>query len=91
MKVLASDFDYTLYVKDKEIVQKNIAAISKFMKYGNIFCIITGRSYSNIKVLLNEYKIPYHYLICQDGVKIFDSTDYCFSTEYLSREKIEKI
>ena len=91
MKVLASDFDYTLYVKDKEIVQKNIAAISKFMKYGNIFCIITGRSYSNIKVLLNEYKIPYHYLICQDGAKIFDSMDYCFSTEYLSREKIEQI
>ena len=52
---------------------------------------ITGRSYSNIKVLLNEYKIPYHYLICQDGAKIFDSMDYCFSTEYLSREKIEKI
>ena len=91
MKVLASDFDLTLYVEDKEIVKKNIAAISKFMKYGNIFCIITGRSYSNIKVLLNEYKIPYHYLICQDGAKIFDSMDYCFSTEYLSREKIEKI
>ena len=53
MKVLASDFDLTLYVEDKEIVKKNIAAISKFMKYGNIFCIITGRSYSNIKVLLN--------------------------------------
>ncbi len=91
MKVLASDFDLTLYVKDIDVVKKNIEAISRFMKRGNIFCIITGRNYSNIKVLLNEYKIPYHYLVCQDGAKIFDFNDFCFFTEYLSSDKIKYV
>ena len=91
MKILASDFDLTLYVKEEAVIKNNVSAISKFIKLGNLFCIITGRNYSNIKKLLTQYHIPYHYLICQDGAKIFDSMDYCFSTEYLSREKIEQI
>ena len=91
MKVLASDFDLTLYVDDLEIVKKNVMAICRFMKQGNLFGIITGRNYSDIKVLLNKYDIPYHYLICQDGAKLFDSMDYCFSTVYLSRVDIVRI
>ena len=78
MKVLASDFDLTLYVNDLEIVKKNVEVIRRFMKQGNLFGIVTGRNYSGIKVLLNQYNIPYHYLICQDGAKIFDYMDYCF-------------
>ena len=91
MKVLASDFDLTLYVDDLEIIKKNVMAIRYFMKNGNLFGIITGRNYSDIKVLLNQYDIPYHYLICQDGAKLFDSMDYCFSTVSLSREDIVRI
>ena len=91
MKILASDFDLTLYVDDLEIVKKNVMAIRRFMKNGNLFGIITGRNYSDIKVLLNQYDIPYHYLICQDGAKLFDSMDYCFSTVSLSREDIVRI
>lgn len=91
MKVLASDFDLTLYVDDLEIVKKNVMVIRRFMKNGNLFGIITGRNYSDIKVLLNQYDIPYHYLICQDGAKLFDSMDYCFSTVSLSREDIVRI
>ena len=91
MKVLASDFDGTLYVKDKDVVIKNVEAIRRFMKQGNLFGIVTGRNYSNIKVLLNEYEIPYHYLICLDGAKIFDSMDYCFSTVSLTKEDIIQI
>ena len=91
MKILASDFDLTLYVDDLEIVKKNVEAIRRFMKQGNLFGIVTGRNYSDIKVLLNQFNIPYHYLICQDGAKIFDSMDYCFSTVLLSREDIVRI
>lgn len=91
MKMLASDFDLTLYVEEEAVFFKNIEAIRKFIRQGNLFGIVTGRSYSNIKVLLNQYHIPYHYLICQDGAKIFDSMDYCFSTSWLSREEIVQI
>ena len=91
MKVLASDFDLTLYVPDEEVVKKNVIAIRSFMKQGNLFGIVTGRNYSSVKQLLNQYDIPYHYLVCQDGAKLFDSMDYCFSTIYLSREDIIQI
>ena len=62
MKILASDFDNTIYFLDDE--EKNIRnseAIKKFISQGNIFCIITGRNYSDLKLLLNKYKIPYSY------------------------------
>lgn len=91
MKMLASDFDSTLYVDSFEAFQKNIEAVRSFIKKGNLFCIVTGRSYTNIKPLLEKYKITYHYLICQDGAKIFDYNDFCFSTHYLPVFKIEKV
>ena len=91
VKILASDFDSTLYVDDHSVVLKNVEAIQSNIKKGNLFGIVTGRNYSDIKLLLNQYHIPYHYLVCQDGAKIFDSMDYCFSTTYLSREDVVRI
>lgn len=91
MKILASDFDNTLYVEDKEIFQKNITSIKDFISKGNLFCIITGRNYSNIKKELEEYQIPYSYLICEDGAKVFNNMDYCISTTMLDSSKIKEI
>lgn len=91
MKILASDFDNTIYFLDDE--EKNIRnseAIRKFISQGNIFCIITGRNYSDLKLLLNKYKISYSYLICEDGAKIFNNVDYCLDTINLDKETIEK-
>jgi len=92
MKIIASDFDDTLYLKD-DLVQtnKNIQSIKDFITNGNLFIIITGRSYTNIKVLLNELDIPYSYLICEDGAKIFNNMDYCIDTTYMKEEDINKI
>lgn len=91
MKILASDFDDTIYfLGDKEKTLKNIEKIRKFISAGNIFCIITGRNYSDLKLLLNEYNIPYSYLICEDGAKIFNNVDYCLDTILLSNHEIEK-
>lgn len=91
MKILASDFDLTLYVNNEDVIKKNVDAIRRFIRKGNLFGIVTGRNYSDLKILLNRYDIPYHYLICQDGAKIFDSMDYCFFTVNLSREDIIRI
>lgn len=92
MKILASDFDLTLFVENQpDVITKNIEVISKFMKKGNLFCIVTGRNYSDIKLLLNQYKIPYHYLICEDGAKLFDHNDFCFYTQNLASSDVEKI
>ena len=92
MKILASDFDNTIYfLDDKKTTQRNIKAIKDFVKQGNIFCIITGRNYSDLKNILNEYDIPYSYLVCEDGAKIFNNMDYCIETVLLERRIIERL
>ncbi len=92
MKILASDFDDTIYFEDDvEKSIKNIKAIKEFVSFGNSFCIITGRNYSDVKLLLNEYNIPYTYLICEDGAKIFNNMDYCIDTIYMDKELIKEI
>ena len=92
MKFLASDFDNTIYVEeDEKVTKQNVESIKKYITKGNIFCIITGRNYTDIKVLLNEYNIPYTYLICEDGAKIFNNLDYCIDTTYIDENLIENI
>lgn len=92
MKILASDFDNTIYyLDDKNKNNKNVEAIRKFVSYGNIFCIITGRNYADLKKIISEYDIPYTYLVCADGAQIFNYIDYPIDTTYLTRNEIEKI
>lgn len=92
MKILASDFDDTLYLaNDYKTTNENIEEIKKFIQQGNIFCIITGRNYTDLKLLLNKYNIPYSYLICEDGAKIFNNVDYCIDTVMLEQKEIEEI
>ena len=92
MKILASDFDNTIFFpEDEDLTNKNVNAIKNFIAQGNIFCIITGRNYTDLKVYLNKYNIPYSYLICEDGAKIFNNMDYCIDTTYLDEEMIDEI
>lgn len=92
MKILASDFDNTIYyLDDEEKNKKNIEAIKKFVSYGNIFCIITGRNYTSLKKILIEKNIPYSYLICEDGAKIFNNMDYCLDTVLLDEDDIKQL
>lgn len=91
MKIIASDFDKTLFVDDKDTVIKNVNSINDFVKDGNIFILVTGRIYSDIKLLLDEYNIKYNYLICEDGTKIFNNLDYSIKDYLLPRKKVKKI
>ena len=92
MKILASDFDETIFfLDDEEKNKRNIEAIQKFISQGNIFCIITGRNYSDLKYYLTKYNIPYTYLICEDGAKIFNNVDYCIETVLLNPNDIKNI
>ena len=92
MKILASDFDETIFfLNDEEKNKRNIEAIQKFISQGNIFCIISGRNYSDLKYYLTKYNIPYTYLICEDGAKIFNNVDYCIETVLLNPNDIKNI
>lgn len=92
MQIIASDFDNTIYYEGKEdINKKNIEAIRNFIAQGNIFIIITGRNYTRLKKTLNENNIPYTYLVCEDGAKIFNSTDFCIDSTFLDEDEIVKV
>ncbi len=91
MHIIASDFDRTLYVEDENILNMNIKSIDKFISKGNTFIIITGRMYTDIKLLLDKYKINYTFLICEDGAKIFNEFDYSIKNYLLPKEKIDQI
>ena len=77
------------------MTQKKIKKISKLSVNSYLteifFCIITGRNYTDLKLLLNENKIPYSYLVCEDGAKIFNNMDYCIDTTLLEKSEIEKV
>ena len=91
MKIIASDFDNTFFVKDEDILKKNIEEVKRFIDEGNIFIIITGRSFTNIKKEIKKNKMSYNYLVCQDGANIFDKDDNCLVSNYLPISKNKKI
>lgn len=89
MKILGSDFDNTIFFLDDHVTtKKNVDAIKDFMKNGNIFCLITGRTYMEIKPELIRLDLPYNYLVCGDGALTFDNFDYCLKHVKLDKELV---
>lgn len=86
-KLLVSDYDDTLYTSNKNIYF-NIIAIEKFRKNGNKFAIATGRDFKSINGVIQKYKIPYDYLICNDGSIIFDNNNNIISAHYLNNSEV---
>lgn len=87
MKIIASDFDNTFFVKDEDVLKENIEEVKRFIAAGNIFIIITGRSFTNIKKEIKKNNMSYSYLVCQDGANIFDKDDNCLISNYLPLNK----
>ena len=75
MLVLASDFDGT-WKQNGIVSDEDIQAILQFQAAGNQFGIITGRSVGMIRGELEEFKVPFDFLICNNGAVIADQ-NYC--------------
>ena len=67
--ILAVDFDGTIFI-DGKISQKDIKAIRDFQEAGNLFAIVTGRSFASLSPLI-EGKIKPDALICNNAGHIF--------------------
>lgn len=65
MKLIASDFDGTILI-DESISKNDIKAIRDFQNAGNLFGLVTGRSYHNLAPLI-EGKIAPDYIIANNG------------------------
>ncbi len=92
MKVLVSDYDKTFYTSDKDI-KKNIKTVEKFVKYGNIFIIATGRSYMDFKKKVDAYQIKYDYVLLNHGATILDKFDnvlYDFPIENTNMQELRQ-
>jgi len=71
MKIVASDFDGTLY-RNNDISKEEIEAVSDWRKKGNLFGIITGRNYASLREDLDKFSIEYDFIISTNGALIRD-------------------
>ena len=69
MKLIASDFDGTIFI-DGKIKTEDIKAIRDFQDKGNLFGLVTGRSYHSLLVLI-EGKLAPDFVIANNGSHIF--------------------
>lgn len=83
-KIVFSDYDGTLDTSEEDIV-KNIEAINKFRKNGNLFVIATGRSYLDLKRKLDLYPIPFDYLIVNHGGVILDKKEQVIAANLIPK------
>ena len=90
MKLLASDYDKTLYTNKRNLML-NIDAVNKFRENGNLFALVTGRSFVSIKQEINYYNIKYDYLACNNGLIVFDNEDNIIDSSILSQSNLDYI
>ena len=69
MKLITSDFDGTIFI-DGKIKTEDIKAIRDFQDMGNLFGLVTGRTYHSLFVLI-EGKIDPDFIIANNGSHIF--------------------
>lgn len=89
-KLLASDFDRTFYINEKDI-ENNIKYVNIFRKNNNIFLIATGRGYISFKETLNKFNFNYDYLILDHGSLIMDSKDNILYKYILDKNLLNKL
>jgi len=87
MKLLAVDYDGTFKSNLKNL-KINIDKINQFMQSGNKFAIITGRSFKQIESEIKKYNIKYNYLVCNNGLIVFDETNKIIKYNLLSQNDL---
>lgn len=93
MKLLASDYDKTLKC-GALILKLNIKRLNKFIQDGNLFLLNTGRPYDSIIKEIIKYKIPYHYLSCNDGNILFNAKNeviYSSNLDNIIEKELNKL
>ncbi|ACV28481.1 phosphoglycolate phosphatase [Anaerococcus prevotii] len=92
MKLIASDFDGTIFI-DGKIKTEDIEAIRDFQDKGNLFGLVTGRTYHSLFVLI-EGKIDPDFIIANNGSHIFvkNGTDMIEILKYsLDQDKLRDV
>lgn len=76
MKILASDFDGTLYFpKDGGLRPADIRAIEEFQNLGNKFGLCTGRPLKGVQGMLGGHVRPDFYVLCSGALVLKDDLE----------------
>jgi hypothetical protein len=67
VKILFSDIDGTLIEDNQLLHHKNIEFMNKWREKGNLICLCTGRNIYECQQAINEFHLPYDYLILNNG------------------------
>ena len=89
-KILISDYDGTFYQNDIDI-KKNIDKVDEFRTLGNLFVLATGRSYVDLKQKIDKYKIPYEYLILNQGALLLSKDLEILKVFILDKELVDSV
>ena len=89
-KILISDYDGTFYQNDIDI-KKNIDKVNEFRTLGNLFVLATGRSYVDLKIMIDKYKIPYDYLILNHGALLLSKKLEILNVFTLDKELVGSV
>ncbi len=82
MKLLASDYDGTLRY-GQDVMKEDIEALREWKNGGNLFVIVTGRSYESIDAQIKKHQIPVDYVITNNGGMVFDKEGKILLSQYL--------
>ena len=89
-KILISDYDGTFYQNDIDI-NKNIDKVNEFRFLDNLFVLATGRSYVDLKAKIDKYKIPYDYLILNQGALLLSKDLEILKVFTLDKKLVDNI
>ena len=85
IKMIVCDLDGTLFNHKKEISSATITYLIKLQENGYTLVLATGRFFYELKPYIEQLQLEkYHgYVICCNGIEIYDHTFYFFLFEYL--------
>ena len=96
MKYIFSDYDGTIKrftgspdFVDQIFLNYDRKAIDDFIKSGNKFIVITGRSTDSILNSISKYNINYDYIISYDGRVCIDKNNNVIYAKYLDKSVID--
>ncbi|PWM38748.1 MAG: hypothetical protein DBX52_06380 [Clostridiales bacterium] len=87
MRLLASDFDGTLY-RDQKIDPADLEAIAAWRAAGNFFGLCSGRAPLVAAELLRKYQIPADFIIASNGAAALDRNGAFLYRKLLGRKPV---
>lgn len=90
MKIIASDYDGTLYANG-ELLGDVVGAVTKWRNAGNLFGIATGRDFSMTTPEIERWGIPVDFIVCINGAAIYDSDFTLLDSHLLDNDAVSLI